>query len=67
MTTKAVAKEGIEGGAFLATWANLTTTDVDGEKVAYAGASDRTVQVVGTFGAGGTVVIVEPLVSLNHW
>lgn len=57
MTTKAAAKEGIEGGAYLATWTNLTTTDVDGEKVAYAGASDRTVQVVGTFGAGGTVVI----------
>jgi hypothetical protein len=38
-------------------WSLLTTTNADGAPVSYHGTADRTVQVDGTFGAGGTIVI----------
>ena len=56
MATVTVDKSEIEGGAFLATWSAMALTD-EGSRVAFAGASDRTVQVVGTFGTGGSVEI----------
>ncbi|MBM4199747.1 MAG: hypothetical protein FJ189_00470 [Gammaproteobacteria bacterium] len=39
------------------TWAALTTTNADGEALALPSAADRSVQVTGTFGAGGSVRI----------
>jgi hypothetical protein len=38
-------------------WETLTTTNADGDPVEMPGHSDRSVQVVGTFGSGGTVDI----------
>ncbi len=40
-----------------ATWPLLTTTNDVGSAIEYPAHSDRSVQVDGTFGAGGTVVI----------
>ena len=37
------------------TWTSLTTTNTDGQPAGYSGSGDRTIQVTGTFGAGGTV------------
>jgi hypothetical protein len=39
------------------TWTPLTTTNADGAPIAYAGAGGRTVQVNGTLGAGGTLIV----------
>lgn len=41
----------------LTSWTALTTTNVDGAPFTLAGYKDRSVQVVGTFGVGGTCVI----------
>lgn len=38
------------------TWAALTTTNADGAPCKFLQHADRTIQVAGTFGAGGTVV-----------
>lgn len=38
------------------TWASLTTTNADGAPCKHLQHADRTIQVTGTFGAGGTVV-----------
>lgn len=38
-------------------WTPLTTTNADGEKVGMADYQDRTIQVLGTFGTGGSVTI----------
>jgi hypothetical protein len=42
---------------YLFTWTPLTTTNADGQAAAYVGSGDRTIQVTGTFGAGGTVIV----------
>lgn len=39
------------------TWTPLTETNSDGLPARYVGAGDRTFQVFGTFGAGGTVIL----------
>jgi hypothetical protein len=44
-----------EARTFIATWPNMASGDV-GEPIRYAGAADRTVQVIGEFG-GATVRI----------
>ncbi len=46
-----------DGSVQMFTWASLTTTDNDGSPVEWTPYADRCVQVTGTFGAGGTVVI----------
>lgn len=38
-------------------WETLTTTNADGSPLVIDRRTDRSVQVVGTFGSGGTVVI----------
>ncbi len=45
------------GKAYLTTWEAITASGDVGEAVQHVTARDRTVQVVGTFGSGGTVVI----------
>lgn len=49
----------------LYSWTPLTTTNSDGAPCYYTGAGDRTIQVVGTFGAGGTIVIEGTLDGTN--
>lgn len=48
------------------TWTPLTTTNADGAGVGFIGSGDRTIQVTGTFGAGGTV-IVEGTLDGTNW
>jgi hypothetical protein len=38
------------------TWTPLTTANSDGQPAQYTGSAERTIQVSGTFGAGGTVI-----------
>ena len=47
--------ETLERGAFLVTWAGLTTAAPTGTAIERAASTDRTVQVVGNFGTGGAV------------
>lgn len=49
----------------LYSWTPLTTTNSDGAPCYYTGSGDRTVQVTGTFGSGGTVVIEGTLDGTN--
>ena len=51
-------------GSFI-TWTPLTTTNADGAPTGFVGSGDRTVQVTGTFGAGGTVVFEGSLDNVN--
>lgn len=46
-----------DGSVAMFTWTPLTTHDADGSAVELIPWADRCVQVTGTFGAGGTVVI----------
>lgn len=45
------------GPVHLVTWTPLTTTNNDGQAVEISASGGRCVQVFGTFGAGGTLVI----------
>jgi hypothetical protein len=57
MATKTPTVENAVGGdnaTMRVTWANMANGD-DGAPVAFAQCADRSVQVVGTFGAGGNV------------
>jgi hypothetical protein len=47
-------------------WATLTTTDDEGQGAGYSGSGDRSVQVTGTFGAGGTLT-VEGTIDGTVW
>jgi polygalacturonase len=38
-------------------WTPLTTTNADGRTISMVGSSDRSAQIAGTFGVGGTVVL----------
>lgn len=49
----------------LYTWTPLTTTNADGSGAQYTGSGDRTVQVTGTFGVGGTVIVEGSLDGTN--
>ena len=49
------------------TWTPLTTTNADGSGAGYAGAGDRSVQVLGTFGVGGTCIIEGSLDGGTTW
>lgn len=44
-------------GEAIYTWTPLTTTNADGQPAQYQGVGDRVIQVIGTFGAGGTIVL----------
>lgn len=47
-----------DGAAFLAYWTNLTNATADvGAPLGFPAWGERTVQVFGTFGAGGNIVI----------
>ncbi len=39
------------------TWSPLTTTNADGQPTSYAGSGQRTIQITGTWGTGGTCVV----------
>jgi len=41
----------------LATWTPLTTTNADGSPFEFPDWADNTIQVFGTFGAGGTILV----------
>lgn len=45
----------LERGAFLITWASLTTAAPTGDSIERAASTDRSVQVTGNFGTGGVV------------
>ena len=57
MATVAVSKQDQFNDIAVYTWAPLTTTNADGDPVAFQGSGDRTVQVQGTFGSGGSVTL----------
>jgi len=69
LTKTAINEPLLRGAARLFSWTGLTnaTTD-DGEPIGtdYAGYSDRSVQVIGTFGVGGTVRIEGSLDGTNY-
>src|SRR5271169_3339519 len=48
------------------TWTSLTNTNTTGDGAGYAGSGQRTIQVTGTFGAGGTC-IVEGTLDNTNW
>lgn len=48
------------------TWTPLTTTNPDGAGVGYSGSGQRTIQINGTFGVGGTC-IVEGTMDGTNW
>lgn len=52
-------------GASLATWANMLNGDV-GVAVSFPTHADRSVQVAGTLGAGGTIVIEGSNDGVNY-
>lgn len=53
-------------GVAKSTWASLTTTDADGSPLDAPNYPQKTVAVVGTFGAGGELT-VEGLLPDNTW
>lgn len=57
MATVAYALQDAWVGEAIYTWTPLTTTNADGQPAQYQGAGDRVIQVIGTFGAGGTVIL----------
>ena len=50
----------------IVSWAPLTTTNSDGSPLEMPGSADRSVQITGTFGAGGTVVIEGTIDGTNY-
>lgn len=48
------------------TWTPLTTTNSDGQPFEAPGWADRAVQITGTFGAGGTIVLEGSLDGTNY-
>ncbi len=59
-----VVKTPKDGGVVLHTW-NLTTADATGDAISVPGASDRSVQFVGTNYGGATVVFEWSLDGVN--
>ena len=57
MATISAAFTQVSGQAQVITWETLTTTNADGASVELPYFSDRSVQVVGTFGTGGNLRI----------
>lgn len=54
-------------GVTIGSWSGLTNATSDtGEPVALPNRADRSVQVTGTFGAGGTIVIEGTLDGTNY-
>lgn len=47
-----------DGSVRKVVWANLTTTNTDGKAIEWVQWADRSIQVNGTFGAGGTVKLM---------
>jgi hypothetical protein len=52
--------------ATVVAWTPLTTTNADGGPFAMPGWADRSVQIGGTFGVGGTVVIEGSIDGTNY-
>lgn len=56
MATVGYTVENLIGGFKIVTWANLANGD-DGTPFKYPVFADRTIQVTGTFGSGGTALV----------
>lgn len=65
MSTIIATRENVGGDAHLFTWAGLAVGDT-AVPIAFSAYADRTVQVDGTFGTGGTVVLEGSLDSTNY-
>lgn len=59
------APESLNHSCFVATWASMQLSD-DGQPVELAMYADRSVQVTGTFGTGGSVRIEGSLDGTNY-
>jgi hypothetical protein len=66
MTTPYISNENIFDNA-LYEWDGLTIASPDGQPSGFTASGDRTVQVQGTFGAGGTVVIEGTLNNVDWY
>lgn len=60
-----VTRTEVGGGGYRHAWA-LANSET-GDSIEFVGAPDRSVQVSGTFGAGGTVVIEGSLDGTNYY
>lgn len=66
MATINFDRQDLIGGNLSYIWSPLANTD-SGEPAAHAASADRTVQVTGTFGVGGTVVIEGSLDGVSYF
>jgi hypothetical protein len=66
MATVASASDNTRLDHYLYTWTPLSAANPDGAPAYFAGAGDRTVQVSGTFGVSGTVII-EGTLDGSNW
>ena len=66
MTTVAYALQDMFIGDAIYTWTPLTTTNADGQPAQYQGAGDRVIQAVGTWGAGGTLIVEGSVDGVNY-
>lgn len=66
MTTVNYSEGALQLDHVVFTWAPLTTTNADGQGASYAGSGQRSVQVNGTFGVGGTC-LVEGTLDGTNW
>lgn len=65
MNTITATRTNVGGDAHLFTWANIANGD-DAAPVNFSAYADRTVQVDGTFGTGGAVVLEGSLDGTNY-
>lgn len=65
-TVQGTRTDGFTEGVF-ETWTPLTTTNADGSSATFVGAGDRVVQITGTFGVGGTVIVEGSLDGTNWY
>lgn len=63
-TVTGTRTDGFTEGVFY-TWTPLTTTNADGGAATFVGAGDRVIQVTGTFGVGGTIIVEGSLDGTN--
>lgn len=55
------------GDAVAFTWSTLTTTNATGVPASYSAYGDRTVQISGTWGSGGTAVLEGSLDGVTYF
>lgn len=65
MAVRSVARTNLYDGCVLLVWTGLLNGDT-GEPAELAGHADKSVQILGTFGAGGTIVIEGSNDSTNY-